>query len=275
MQKRKLTRFMHLFSVAACLYLTGCSADHELQGYMEQEPIELASEYGGELKSLSVSRGQQVIAHQTLFELDPSPEDEQLSQAKSALDEARAKLALSGKKALRYQQLADKKAVDPDTNDQAQAQVVVDKAQVDALISAVEHAEWALAQKTVHAPIDALVLDTYFKPGELVEAGQPVLSLLDPNDLYAVFFVPEPLLGSICMGNLVYIKHSAATEKTQAKISYISPKAEFTPPVIYSRDNNATLVFKVEAKVSPQHKGYLHFGQPVEVYIPRKQACHG
>lgn len=271
------TRFKNLFLAllpAACLCLSSCGGEVALQGYMEQEPIEMASEYAGELLSLNVTRGETVKANQLLFSLDPSPEDEKLSQAKSALDEARATLALNGKKALRYQQLVEKKAIDTETNDEAQAQVQVDRAQVDALQSAVEHAEWALTQKTGYAPIAGLVLDTYFKPGELVDAGQPVLSLLDPNDLYAVFFVPEPLLGKLCMGEIVNIKHGSGAARKEARISYISPKAEFTPPVIYSRENNATLVFKVEATLAPENKGHYYFGQPVEVYIPKRSPCH-
>lgn len=271
------SRFRNLFLAllpAACLLLSSCGSEVSLQGYMEQEPIEMASEYAGELRTLEVKRGETVAAKQVLFTLDPSPEDEQLSQAKSALEEARATLALSGKKALRYQQLVEKKAIDTETNDEAQSQVQIDKAQVDALQSAVEHADWALAQKTVYAPLAGLVLDTYFKPGELVDAGQPVLSLLDPKDLYAVFFVPEPLLGKLCMGEIVSIKHGSGTVRKEARITYISPKAEFTPPVIYSRENNAALVFKVEATLAPENKGLFYFGQPVEVFIPKRNPCH-
>lgn len=271
------TQLKNLFQAllpAACLLLSGCGGEVAMQGYMEQEPIQMASEYGGEIISLNVMRGQEVKAQQLLFKLDPSPEDEKLSQAKSALEEARASFAISAKKALRYQQLVDKKALDTETNDEAQSQVQVDKAQVDALQAAVDNAQWALDQKTVLAPLDGRVLDTYFKPGELVNAGQPVLSLLDPKDLYAVFFVPEPILGTLCMGEVVHIKHDSGSQRTEAHISYISPKAEFTPPVIYSRDNNSTLVFKVEATVAPLNAGHFYFGQPVEVYIPKRSTCH-
>ena len=52
-----------------------------------------------------------------------------------------------------------------------------------------------------------------------------------------------------------------------ARVSYIANQVEFTPPVIYSQENRARLVFLVEARPEPDHPGLLHPGQPLEVAI--------
>ncbi len=319
-----LTRILLLFFA---LLLTACgTGEDRIQGYMEQEPINMSSNYSGALKSLDVRRGDTVLKGQVLFTLDPSPELEDFMRAQSDLAaaqsdlenlekgsrktiiegltaevaKAQASLDIAIKKATRFQLLFLKNAIDAETNDEIQAQVQVEKAAladaqanlaegelgaredlikaqqatVSGLLAKTEQARWALDQKTVLAPIEAQVLDTYYNEGEIVGATKPVLSLLNPKDLYAVFFVTEHMLGKLCLNGEVYISHDVYNEHVKAKISYISPQAEYTPPVIYSRDNNSMLVFKIEATLPEKDSATFYYGQPVDVYVPRALKCH-
>ena len=100
-------------------------------------------------------------------------------------------------------------------------------------------AEWRLAQKSVRAPVAGLVNDTNYVSGEWVGAGLPVLSLLPPQNIKLRFFVPEMSLGAIKVGQQVKVHCDGCSMPIGAQISFISPQAEFTPPVIYSRETRA------------------------------------
>ena len=124
-----------------------------------------------------------------------------------------------------------------------------------------------LSQKTQKSLVDATVEETLFEPGEWVQAGSPVVTLLPPANLKIRFFVPEPELATVATGKKVQIRRDGAAGLVDATVSYISPRAEFTPPVIYSRESRLKLVFLCEARMVSTNIT-LHPGQPVEVLHP-------
>ncbi|MBI4195328.1 MAG: HlyD family efflux transporter periplasmic adaptor subunit [Betaproteobacteria bacterium] len=128
-------------------------------------------------------------------------------------------------------------------------------------------AEWRLAQKSATAPVGGLVADTLYVKGEWVQAGSPVVSLLPPRNLKVRFFVPEPALGTLRVGQDVSVACDGCAEPIRARLTFIAPQAEFTPPVIYSKENRAKLVFLIEVRPSPEDAVKLHPGQPVEVRV--------
>ena len=136
---------------------------------------------------------------------------------------------------------------------------------VEAAKAALEQAEWKLAQKSVGAPVAGLIQDTYYVTGEWVNANQPVVSLLPPQNIKVRFFVDERHLGAVRMGQKVSVTCDGCPAPVAAQISFISPQAEFTPPVIYSRQERAKLVFLIEARTALQDAPKLHPGQPMEV----------
>ena len=139
------------------------------------------------------------------------------------------------------------------------------RANVDAAVQARAQLTWLEQQTAQAAPADALVADTFFNPGEYVPAGQPVVALLPPDQRKARFFVPETELGTLAIGQAVTVQCDGCGAPIAARITYIAPQAEFTPPVIYSNAQRARLVFMVEAAPAPQDAVRLHPGQPLDV----------
>ncbi|HKH28242.1 MAG TPA: HlyD family efflux transporter periplasmic adaptor subunit [Sphingomicrobium sp.] len=137
------------------------------------------------------------------------------------------------------------------------------EAAVQANEAALMQAETRLAKRQVKAPSDAQVQDVYFRAGETVNAGQPVLALLPPANRRIRFYVPEPLLATIALGQTVGLSCDSCKDGLQARISFISSEAEFTPPVIFSEQERAKLVFRVEAR--PLDGADLPIGLPVTV----------
>jgi HlyD family secretion protein len=138
-------------------------------------------------------------------------------------------------------------------------------ADTDAARQSVRQSAWREAQKSRTAPVAGLVTDTFFRVGESVQAGQPVLALLPPGQVKVRFFVPEAVVGKLQLGAVVQIVCDGCAAPIAAKISFISSRAEYTPPVIYSNAQRARLVFMVEARPSPADGARLKPGQPVDL----------
>lgn len=137
------------------------------------------------------------------------------------------------------------------------------QANVEAAEAALNQAETRLAKRRVAAPADAQVQDVFFRAGETVNAGQPVLSLLPPENRRIRFYVPEPKLATIVLGQEIAVTCDGCQPGLLARISFIAREAEFTPPVIFSQEERAKLVFRVEAK--PADGADLPIGLPVTV----------
>ena len=89
--------------------------------------------------------------------------------------------------------------------------------------------------------------------------------LLPPQNIKVRAFVPETRVGSIHYADTARVTVDSVQNPFLGKVSYISPRAEYTPPVIYSRESRAKLVFMVELIFDPQAAANLHPGQPVDV----------
>ncbi len=144
-------------------------------------------------------------------------------------------------------------------------QIAAAEAEVKAREATLAKAEWDLSQKSQSAKQDALVFDTLYREGEWVAAGKPVVTLLPPANIKVRAFVPEPRMGSLHQGGSIRVAVDGAAETFTGKVSYIFPQAEYTPPVIYSKESRDKLVFMVEIVFPPEVAAKLHPGQPVDV----------
>ncbi|MDQ6735869.1 MAG: HlyD family efflux transporter periplasmic adaptor subunit, partial [Nitrospirota bacterium] len=146
-------------------------------------------------------------------------------------------------------------------------QIVAAEANLRAVEAAQTKAEWDLLQKHQIAPQAGLVFDTLYREGEWVPAGRPVVVLLPPRNIKVRAFVSETRIGLIHPGDHVRISVDGVPEPFIGTVSYISPHAEYTPPVIYSQESRSKLVFMIEAAFDPATSVSLHPGQPVDVQL--------
>jgi len=139
------------------------------------------------------------------------------------------------------------------------------KAQSNAAEAVLAQSQWRLRQKQQAAPTAGQIADTYFRPGEFVAAGQPVVSLLPAGAIKARFFVPEAELGKLAPGQAVSLQCDGCGAPIAARVSFIATRAEYTPPVIYSNTQRTRLVFMIEARPSAADAPRLRPGQPLDV----------
>jgi len=132
-------------------------------------------------------------------------------------------------------------------------------------------AETRLVRRKMASPVTGTVQQVYFRPGEMVLAGRPIMALLPPGNLKVRFYVPESVLPQIAYGDVVKVGCDGCAADLTARISFIAGAAEFTPPVIYSRDERSKLVFLVEAL--PEKPQEFRVGQPIEVALARPMAA--
>ena len=228
----------------------------------------------------------------TLADLEKAKRPPEIAMAKAQLAQAQATLKQAESDLGRTRPLVADKFLPPQKLDEAiaahdaaqarvaelQAQVNVANlpARVDAIAAAradvkaasdtLAMAQWRLDQKAQSAPVTALVADTLYRQGEWVNAGAPVVSLLPPGNVKVRFYVPEPTLSSLRAGQRVSARCDGCPAPIAARISFIAPQAEYTPPVIYSRENRSKLVYLIEARPEPPNRS-LHPGLPVEVTL--------
>jgi HlyD family secretion protein len=246
-------------AVTVMLLVLGSCGDppkNRFQGYVEGEFVYVASPLAGQLEMLSVQRGQQVTAGQSLFALDETAE-------KAAREQIEAALKLSEAELARQEKLFRTGVAATQDLDRARSTRDQDKRRLT-------QTDWSFEQKKQAAPKPGLVYDTLFRQGEWIPAGKPVVVLLPPQNIKVRAFVPETRIGSIHYGDAVQVTVDGVKDPFLGKVSYISPRAEYTPPVIYSRESRAKLVFMVESVFDPDVSANLHPGQPVDVEFKSK-----
>lgn len=216
--------------------------------------------------------------------------EDELAVTRSQRVEAEAALELAEVELKRQTDLLTRGVASRQNYDQAVSQVSQLKARVASLraqeranelaarapeilagLALVEQSEANLAQARKKledlmplAPEDALVENTFYNVGEWVAAGSPVVSLLPPTRVKLRFFVPEEDIALAQAGRAVLFTCDGCPRDLKASIVYVSPRAEFTPPVIYSLSARTKLVFLVEARPDPTQTP-LPPGVPVSV----------
>lgn len=215
----------------------------------------------------------------------------EIDSADAQLKQAQAALVLSQKEFERQERLIGTGATSAQDHDQARSardqdrervtqldadlqtaklgsridQVAAAQAFVRVNAASLAKAQWDLDQKTQKTPKSALVFDTLYREGEWIDAGHPVVSLLPPEQIKVRAFVPETHIGAIHIGDPARVNVDGVSAPFEGKVNFISPQAEYTPPVIYSRESRSKLVFMVEVVFDPKIAANLHPGQPVDV----------
>jgi HlyD family secretion protein len=138
--------------------------------------------------------------------------------------------------------------------------------QVKQAQAALEQARWRLSKRTLTAPAAGRIDDVIRNPGDTAGPNAPVISMLPDGAVKLAVYIPESAFSSIKVGTLLDVRCDGCGPDLKAKVSYVSPDPEFTPPVIYSLENRQKLVYLVEAR--PQgDAGALQPGQIVDVTL--------
>lgn len=235
----------------AGVLLAGCGRKNDpgFQGWVEADLIFVGPDEAGRLDWLKVREGDPVETGMPLFAVDPELQQADVDMAQASL--ANAKVSYDRATSLLNSSSGTQKAVDD-----AQAVIRTEMARANA-------AETRLARRKLLSTVNGSIQEIYYRQGEYVPAGRPVVSILPPHNLKIRFFVPETLLPKISLGQAVSIHCDGCKADVPGRVSYISRTSEFTPPVIYSLEERSKLVYLIEARTGEPAE--LRVGQPVDV----------
>lgn len=270
-----------LLLVLLILTLSSCDDDSpRYNGYIDADLIYLSSSFPGRLSELLVRGGQNVDKEQLLFKVEQISDDysvamSELSQ-KNIIEQKKELIHQIKYNELNYQRIIKMHSQDAASQNDlelARKDLAILKDKLAAIDTQIKSSElntknklWERARKEGITHQKGIIFDTYFTEQEYVQSGQPILSLLVPEQIKAVFFIPEPKLRSTKLNGKVKL-FSGDNLIGEGVIRYISKVAQYTPPIIYSREESSNLVFRVEAHLKHPDLNQIHLGQPISLEL--------
>jgi HlyD family secretion protein len=140
---------------------------------------------------------------------------------------------------------------------------------VEQLKATLEQTRWRLSEQQIRASAVGRINDVIRNAGDVAGPSAPVLSLLPDGAVRLKIYVPEPLFSSVPAGTELNVYCNGCPDNLRARVTYVSPEPEFTPPVIFSRETRQKLVFLVEARPEGENAEWLQPGQIVDVSLTR------
>jgi HlyD family secretion protein len=238
-------------ALGAYLYLRDGATQREFEGWIEAYFIFVSPDETGRVETLSVREGDPVTVGAPLFTLDSDLQKAAVMENEAAV--VNAKVTYD-----RAQELLKRAVGSQKVFDDAEAALRSAEARLNS-------ARTRLDRRKLVSPVAGSVQEIYFRVGEMVPAGRPIVSLLPPENVRVRFFVPQAVLPQVHIGDRITINCDGCAKALVARVNFISAQAEFTPPIIYSQEERARLVFRIEA--IPEQPGDVRVGQPVSIAL--------
>lgn len=251
---RQAGRIVGLLLAAGAL--AGCweSKNPGYQGWVEADMIFVSPDEPGRVVKLNVREGDRVEIGAPLYAVDDDLQKADLNQSNATLANA--------------QQAYDRAAALSKTGSGTQANYDTALANLRVAEARVNTSQTRLERRRMKAPIAGTIQQIYFREGETVAAQRPVISILPPGNMKVRFYVPEPELPKMKVGEDVRVTCDGCPGDIAGKVYFIATTAEYTPPVIYSLSERSKLVYLIQAR--PDKPDSLRVGQPVSVFTSGK-----
>jgi HlyD family secretion protein len=147
----------------------------------------------------------------------------------------------------------------PEEIQTARARVTVSDAQIAVLEKSVRDA-------SVISPISGIVTQKLVDAGEIIARGTPLVVITDLDHAWANLFVPEPMVPRVALGQAATVLTDAGGQGIEGKVTFISPRAEFTPRNVQTSEERSKLVYRIKVTVD-NSAGVLKLGMPVDAEL--------
>lgn len=242
----------------------------------------------------AAAEAQLAAARALLAELERGARPEEVAQARSTAEAARRRMEEAERALERTRLLYEGGAVSREALDQAETAHAVAAAQyeqarealamvergprqerIEAQRAAVRQAEAAVAQiaalreqATIVAPFSGVVTVRHREPGEVVGAGVPVVTLMDPNDRWVRIYIPEDAVGWVRIGQPARITSDAYRDRSyEGVVAHVASEAEFTPRNVQTPEERVKLVYAVRVRITGDPSHVLKPGVPADVVV--------
>ncbi len=288
--------------IAMALLITACNKtpDYDATGIFEATTVTVSSETTGKILSLDISEGDSITDGQTIAVIDTAMlvlQQKQLNSQKLSVENSspdiaaqvsslRAQIAHHKHECERFGRLLADGATTQKQYDDAQSQLKVLQAQLDALTSSLSNSrnsisdnavamqyqqqqlEEQIEKSRVKSPLTGAVLVKYAESGEFSTPGKPICKIADLNDIYLRSYFTVSQLADIHIGQNVTVIADFGGDKQfeyPGTVTWIAQESEFTPKSIQTKDSRANLVYAV--KIAVKNDGRLKLGQYGEVRL--------
>lgn len=283
--------------VVTILLFAGCGNNSAGDGYtsiVEGTSVQVPALTGGEIKELRVDTGQEVQAGEILAAVDSTELVFQRQQLQAVLEElevqwkiahtnlnqAESTEAYVREKQQRIEALyrknsTSRQSLDDLTNQLQQAQTALvnakqnfqsleaRKKQLTAQLGVVNK---KIKDAVIVAPTGGIVSEKYFESGEAIPPLSPIVEIIEIRKVDVKIYISEKKLPEVKYGQAVRVKVDGLDNDLAGTVSWVSPKAEFTPKTILTPETRTSLVYAVKISV-PNPDGILKHGMPVEIFL--------
>lgn len=291
-------RMITAAAMVTALFLMACeSEEYRIYGTGTFEAIEIqvSTQVPGLILSVSVAQGQAVQKNQVLAQIDVEKFIFQKQQIEAGIDEVNLSALLANeqvsqvqiqyanikKRYDRFTNLFKEKSISQQQIDDLKSQfeiaeknlksarirfktVKAKKRQLQAQLKLIER---QIADGTVYSPLDGVILQKLKQAGELAMLGAPLVRIANLSQMEITIYVSEIHLGVIKLGEELSIQVDSFPDKTfKGPVSWISPKAEFTPKNVQTKEARTSLVYAVKLTVK-NPAGELKIGMPADVFL--------
>jgi HlyD family secretion protein len=254
-------------------------------GRLESVEVDIAAKYGGRIKEILAREGDLVDEGQVLVRMDTSELQAELAKDKAKLAESEqtaaavnteiakddSQLKLADIEFKRSKNLLERRMVAQEEYDRYRTRLVTAQAalegskaklktateSINAAAAQVKQTEVRIEDAILKSPVKGRVLYRLAEPAEVVSLGGKVLTLVNLGDVYMEIYLPAQEAARTKIGADGRIVLDARPEyAAQAKVSYVSPEAQFTPKQVETRSERDKLMFRVKLQV------------PAEIVVP-------
>lgn len=248
-------------------------------GRIEADQVDISAKSAGRLRDVLVREGDLVSAGQIVAQIDTTEllaqrakyvadqtaQEASMLEARAAVAQRQAELTLKEASRRRVLALVDTGAVSRQTLDQAQSErdsaralleaaernVIARERSIHAAKALVDLVDAQIADATLTAPVKGRVLYRLATPGEVVSAGGKVLTIVNLSEIYMEIYLPSAQAMQVPIGSQARIQFDGADFAVPAKVSFVSPEAQFTPKQVETRSERDKLMFRVKLRVPP------------------------
>ena len=250
-------------------------------GRIESVQVDVAAKYGGRIKEILAREGDLVEEGQVLVKMDTDELEAELEKDKAKLAESEqaaaevkteitkdeSQLNLADVEFKRSKSLFERKVVAREEYDRYRTRLETAKASlegskaklktanqsINSAAAEVKRTEVKIDDATLKSPVKGRVLYRLAEPAEVVPLGGKVLTLVNLGDVYMEMYLPAQEAARVKIGADARIVLDARPEyAAQAKVSYVSPEAQFTPKQVETRSERDKLMFRIKLQVPPE-----------------------
>jgi HlyD family secretion protein len=238
----------------------------KVSGNIEATETRLSFQVAGKINRLFIDEGDYIRKGQVVAELDSDELTKIKEQSQANLEQAQSDYNMREKNYIRYSELLKENAISVQDRDIAQNYYEVAKAGLDAAKKALELASVRLNYTSLTSPVEGSVIVKSAEAGEVVQAGSPVFTVADMNDIWLTAYIKETDLGRVFLNQSVDVKTDSYPGKIyKGKVSFISEESEFTPKFIQTTEERVKLVYRIKIDVNnPNFE--LKPGMPADGY---------